>query len=244
MNTNTNIATVTDITAFVKSAIPMPEVNTQAIDTSNVNLLDYRSDDNDIMAVTADLNWQSIKLVDANGEVVPHARLELTYKSGKKIKIVPFFPLILMAKRATMNLTTEKLMEHWAENGSLKQKGGYRFVASKDQLEAIAAKAQMNYESTISQTVNSFISWLGDYQPVIAALPTLFTAYQAKATLVQLGEHVYIRQVIPTKDTETKPLAADYLVQANKPSVTKIGETAIDTAYTFRLELPTSEENA
>jgi hypothetical protein len=238
MNTlNTNIATVTDIKAFIETKIPAPAQQTAAIDTSDVCLTDWRADDNDIASIVNDFGWQRIRLVDADGATVPHARLELTYKDGKTINIVPFFPLILLAKQATIKLNTYTSMSAWVEHGSLKARNSFKFVASKEQLEAIEAKNKMNWEAAVNTETNNFIAWLGEYKPAIAVLPTLYTCYQAHAALVVLGDDVYIRQVILASDTISKPLADDLLTQANKPTSDKIADAVISVAYTFRLSV-------
>lgn len=232
---NNNIANVTDIKTFIMGKIPAPSVAASAIDTSDVTLLDFRADDADIAGVCNDMGWQRIRLIDDNNTVIPNGRLELTFKSGKKVKIVPFFPLVLLAKAATLKLTTESAMSAWAALGSMKSRNSYKFVASQEQLDAMQAKAAANYDIQVQTTTNAFITWLGECKPTIEQLEPLYLAYNAHATLVVLGEAVYIRQVILATDTDTLPLASEWLQQANKPTSDKIGDITISKAYTFAL---------
>lgn len=228
------IATVTDIKTYVETKIPAPATPGSAIDTSDVCLLDYRADDQDVASVCNDFGWQSIRLVDADNNVVPHGRLELTYKDGKKVKIVPFFALILLAKQATLKLNTYSAMLAWSEQGSLKSRNSYKFVASAEQMAALEAKNMMNWEAAVNAETNSFVTWLGGFTPAIEQLPVLWECYQARAALVVLGADVYIRQVIPANDT-TQPLDDPALKQANAPTSDKIGDVTISTAYTYQL---------
>lgn len=228
-------ATATAIKTFIASKIPAPTVPGAAIDTSDVSLLDYRADDADIASVCNDYGWQSIKLVNEKGEIIPNARLQLTYKSGKKVSIVPFFPLVLLAKQATLKLTTESAMSAWAALGSMKSRNSYKFVASQEQLDAMQAKATANYEAAVQAATNGFMGWLGECSPTIEQLEPLYLAYNAHATLVVLGEAVYIRQVILATDTTAKPLTSEWLKPANKPTSDKIGDITISMAYTFVL---------
>lgn len=250
MNINTNKATSAQIVDFIRAQIPMPATQGAAINTSDVCLLDYRADDNDISSVCNDFGWQYIRLLNEQNEVVPNARLELTYKDGKKVKIVPFFPLVLLAKQATLKLNTYAAMSAWSEQGSLKSRNSYKFVATREQLDALAAKTQMNYEAAIKTTADSFIAWLGEFTPTVEQLPVLWLAYSVHSVIVVLGDSVYVRQVIPIKDTEQQPLQHPALKVANKPTTDKIGDAIISTAYTYILqdvepvEVQESEEEA
>jgi hypothetical protein len=229
-------ATTESIVSFIKTVVPMPEQQKGGIDTSDVCLLDYRADDSDIASVCGDgFNWQRIRLIDDAGQVVPNARLELTFRTGKKVSIVPFFPLILLAKQATLKIGNESAMTQWAAQGSMKARNSHRFIMSKEQLEAAAAKAQMNYDIRIKELSDNFITWCGEYAPTVAQLPVLWECFMVRAILVVLGDSVYIRQTIPAKDTETQPLENPALEQANKPTQDTIGKEVISTAYTFKL---------
>ena len=230
------LASNNDIAEFVASQVEAPALNYQPIDTSNIDLKQYRLEDADINKVYSEAGWTNIKLVNELGEIVPNARLVVTHKTGKEYSIVPFFPLILTANQAKLELKLESQLKSFSDQGSLKARGSYKFVATPEQIDAMQAKSKMVWEQEVKDLTLNFHNWLNGYAPTTDTLPIVWTAFVAGTTLVKIGEDIYIRQTIKSEDSETvQPLDNPALpVITTTPDL--IGDMLISTCYTYQLK--------
>jgi hypothetical protein len=228
-------ATTAEINAFVIARLPAPNAITEQIDTSELDLKLYRSDDSDVKAVYEDNGWAYIDLVDEYGAIVPNARLKITHTSGKSYKIPPAFFAILLARKSTIELGKESQLKQFAEQGSMKARGNsYKFVASQEQLDALHAKNQLQWELDCKAATEKFNLWFGSFQPTAAELKMLWIAFQAGTSLIPLGADVYIRQDISAVDAHVHPLVLDGLeLLTSTPDL--LGDTLISTRHTFKL---------
>jgi len=227
-------ASASEIAEFIASQVEAPALNYQAIDTSDISLKEYRLEDGDINKAYSDAGITHIKLVNELGEVIPNARLVVSHRSGKDYSIVPFFPLILAVNQAKVELKLENQLKAFSEQGSLKARGSYKFVATPEQIDAMQAKAKMVWESEVKELNVSFHTYCNGYEPTLVTLPIIWQAFISHTTLVKIGADCYIRQVIPA-DSEVLPLDIPELVKVSEtPDL--IGELLISTCYTFKLQ--------
>jgi hypothetical protein len=227
-------ATQSEIVEYVASKIPAISNNFLPIETSNIDLKEYRLEDADINAVFTDMGWTNISLVDEQENIVPNARLKVTLKSGNSFKIIPFFPLVLLARKSTIELSREAQLKTFSEQNSMKARGNtYKFAATPEQLDAMAAKAELQREIDIKTTVDKFNTWLNDFHPTVGMLPALYTAFTVSANLVVIGSDIFIRQNIAAgSDIEPLENEALTLLSSNED---KIGDVLLSTQLTYKL---------
>jgi len=227
-------ATTSEISEYVASRIPAVSNNYQAIDTSSIDLRSYRLEDADINAVYTDMGWTNIDLVDENDNIVPNARLRITLKSGHSYKMIPFFPAVLLARKSTIELSRESQLATFCTQNSMKARGNtFKFSATQEQLDAMAAKAELQREMDIKNTVDKFTAWLSGFNPTVGMLPALYAAFTVSANLVVIGSDIFIRQNIAAgSDIEPLENEALTLITTNED---KIGDVLLSTQLTYKL---------
>lgn len=228
----TPVLTASDIALFVEEQVQAPELSYTAIDTSDIRLIDFRNDDADINKAFG-LGFERIQVVNELDEIVPNARLKVTYK-GHDYKVIPFMPLILAANQAKMVWSTESQFKKFANQGSLKERGSFKFQIRPEELEALQAKQLMVWRDNVKVLSGQFITWLDGFTPKADLLPVLWESFTANAILILFDGAVYIRQVVADANAETVTPLSNELLELQTSSHDDLMR---NTSYTFKLKV-------
>jgi hypothetical protein len=128
----------------------------------------------------------------------------------------------------------ENQLKAFSEQGSLKARGSYKFVATPTQIDAMQLKAQALWEQEVKELNLQFHTYCNGYETTLSTLPIIWQAFISHTTLVKIGADCYIRQVIPA-DSGIQPLDIPELIKVSEtPDL--IGELLISTCYTYKLQ--------